>query len=332
MKKSHKILIGDYESALEESYEPTVKALKDSLGDTFDDYEIEIYRYENDEKLKKKLADCDGLITGFLEIKAPVLADCKRLKCISVSGVGYANIDVAAAKKNGVRVCHIAEYCTQEVAEHTFALIFALNRNLKYYNRRIEENLEWKYHTISGGHTLEKQTLGIFGLGKIGKRVGALANALGMNIIAYDPYAKKETAEATGIALMDADAVCKQADVISNHMNLTPENAGFFDSSRFQKMERKPLFINVGRGGSVVEKDLIRALDEGLIRGAGLDVLEAENPVLSQCGLLGRKNVILTPHSAFYSEDSVAALQRISGENMGYCLTGQYDKLFSEVH
>lgn len=327
----HKILISDYKSALEENYEPTLNALRHSMGDSFQECEVEIYEYEDDERLIEKLGDADGLITGFLEIEEDIIKRVPNLKCISVSGAGYSNIDVAAAKDYGIRVCHIAEYCTEEVAEHTFALINALNRNLKYYTRRIEENHEWKYHTISGGHTLASQTLGIFGFGKIGRRVAKLAGAYDMDIVAFDPYADGDAAKALGVTLLDADEVLKVSDIITNHMNLTKENAGFFNRESFAKMERKPIFINVGRGGSVIERDLVSALDSGQIRAAGLDVLEAENPELDKCGLLDRENVIITPHSAFYSDDSIEALQRISGENMGYCLTGQYHLLFSEV-
>lgn len=331
MKKSHRLLISDYESALENSYDITITALKNTMGEKYYDYEIEVYAYENDEKLVEKLKNCDGLITGFLEMHEEILKQLDCLKFISVSGVGYSNIDVTAAKKQGIRVCHIAEYCTEEVAEHTMALIQSLNRNLKYYSKRIENDFEWKYHAISGGHTLNKQTLGIFGLGKIGARVATLAKAFGMNVVAYDPYVTAERAKLMGVELMTADEVFTVADIITNHMNLTAENTGFFNYGAFSSMKRHPLFINVGRGGSVVEKDLVKALDEGLVRGAGLDVLEAENPDLATCQLLKRENVIITPHSAFYSDDSIEALQRISGENMGYCLTEQYDKVFSEV-
>lgn len=331
MKKLRKLLISDYESALENSYEVTIEALKNSMGDSFKDYEIEVYAYEDDEKLVEKLKDCQGLITGFLEMHEDILKQLLGLECISVSGVGYSNIDVKAAKKQGIRVCHIAEYCTEEVAEHTMALMQALNRNLKYYSKRIEDMYEWKYHTISGGHTLSHQTIGIFGLGKIGARVAKLAQAFGMKVVAYDPYINPEHAKLMDVKLMTAEEVFAIADVISNHMSLTDENAGFFNYEAFCKMERHPLFINVGRGGSMVERDLVRALDEGLVRGVGLDVLEAEDPKLSECQLLNRENVIITPHSAFYSEDSIEALQRISGENLGYCLTKQYDRLFAEV-
>ena len=181
-----KVLICDYTNALEPNYEPTISSMSEALGEPV---ECLIRPYVSDEELVQELAGADGLITGFLEIGAEILAQVPELACISVSGVGYSNIDVAAAKRHHVAVCHIREYCTEEVAEHTFALIGALNRHLKYYTKRVEKEHEWKYQTIGGEKNLSGQTLAIFGLGKIGKRVAALAGAYGMKVLAVDPYA-----------------------------------------------------------------------------------------------------------------------------------------------
>lgn len=133
-----KVLICDYTNALEPNYEPTISSMSEALGEPV---ECLIRPYVSDEELVQELAGADGLITGFLEIGAEILAQVPELACISVSGVGYSNIDVAAAKRHHVAVCHIREYCTEEVAEHTFALIGALNRHLKYYTKRVEKSM-----------------------------------------------------------------------------------------------------------------------------------------------------------------------------------------------
>ena len=326
-----KILICDYKSAMEKSYETTFEALRNMLCDEYDSYEIKVCTYENDEQLIQELQDVEGLITGFLEIGENILNNANNLKFISVSGVGYGNIDCMAANMHGIKVCHIAEYCTEEVAEHTFALINALNRNLKYYTREIEDNKSWKYHTLSGGRTLSNQTLAIFGYGRIGKRVAEIASGYKMKVIAVDPYADAEMARANGVEIVTTDEAFARADIISNHMNLTEDNKHFFEKKAFAKMLKKPIFINVGRGASVNEDDLYNALMDGQIRAAGLDVLEAEEPNLDNCEFLGLDNVIITPHSAFYSNDSIQALQRISGENLGVCLSGRPDKAYEIV-
>ncbi|MCR5770067.1 MAG: C-terminal binding protein [Butyrivibrio sp.] len=321
----NKILICDYQSALEESYDITFEALKNTLSDEYNAYEIKVCAYEDDDQLIQELQGAAGLITGFLEIGEKILDKADSLKYISVSGVGYGNIDCEAANRHGIKVCHIAEYCTEEVAEHTFALINALNRNLKFYTKDIEVEKNWKYHNISGGRTLSNQTLAIFGYGRIGRRVAQIAAGYNMKVIAVDPYADVLSAKANNVEIVTADEAFKRADIISNHMNLTEDNRHFFAKEAFSKMARKPMFINVGRGASVCEEDLYEALMEGQIRAAGLDVLEAEEPCLDECRLLGLTNVIMTPHSAFYSDDSIKALQKISGENLGYCLKGKQD-------
>lgn len=326
-----KIVICDYSNVMEESYDRTIQALKDSMGTDLDNYEVVIEEYKSDKQLIELLQGAEGLITAFLEIGEDILSKTSELKCISISAVGYGNIDCDVANRYGVKVCHIEEYCTQEVAEHTFSLIGALNRNLMFYRNSIEKNHKWVYHEIAGGRTLSNKTLAIWGYGRIGKRVAEIARGFRMTVLAVDPYANPESAKKEGVEIVSADEALRRADVISNHMNLTRDNKYYFCENTFSKMERKPIFVNVGRGACVKEADLVAALDNGLISAAGLDVLEAEEPDLSQCKLLGRDNVIITPHSAFYSDDSIEALQKISGENMGFYLCEKIDKVFSIV-
>ena len=133
-----------------------------------------------------------------------------------------------------------------------------------------------------------------------------------MRVIAVDPHADEQQAQLMGVCLTNTDTLLQAADVISNHMNQTAENECFFDEDCFRGMQRHPIFLNVSRGASVDEQALVRALDEGWIRAAGLDVLREEKPDLAQCPLLGRENVIVTPHAAFYSARSIEALQRLS--------------------
>lgn len=326
-----KILICDYESALEENYDITLEALKETLGEEFSSYDIKVVAFTSKELLIKDLLDVEGLITGFLEVDEEILKEARHLKCISVSGVGYGNIDCDAANTYGIKVCHIREYCTEEVAEHTFALIGALNRHLKFYEKDIEENKNWQYYNISGGSCLKNKTLSIFGYGRIGRRVAEIARGYGMRVLAVDPFADSKEAKQCGVEIVTAEIALKEGDVISNHMNLTEENRYFFRRETFEKMEKHPVFINVGRGGCVREEDLYDALLSGAVSAAGLDVLEAEEPDLEHCRFIGMNEVILTPHSAFYSDDSLEALQKISGANLGNYLKGNYDDIFAIV-
>lgn len=160
------------------------------------------------------------------------------------------------------------------------ALIFALSRGIKHYEHQIDENRKWDYNSLSGLRRISGQTLGICGYGKIGRMVAEKARALGMKVIAWSPHLTCARAEREEIEVVDKEALFKRSDIITNHMAQSIENYHFFDQSAFEKMERAPLFINVGRGEAVDEAALVNALDKGLIRGAGLDVLESENPDL----------------------------------------------------
>ena len=317
------ILIADYPNVMEEDYTLTVDAIKSIIPGA----KIKTYSYTTKEEFYIAMEDIDGLITAFLPLEKEFFERAKKLKCISISAVGYANIDLEEAKKHNVKVCHIEEYCTEEVAEHTLALICELNRNLKYYTKKIEQEKEWKYHSIPGEKPLSSQKIAIFGFGKIGKRVAELAKAFGMKVLVVDPYITVSEAKKYGVRLVDKIVAFAQADIISNHMNLSKETYHFFNEKRFAEMAMSPLFINVGRGASVDEDALIRALDEGWIRGAGLDVLSDEKPNLEEHSLVLRDNVIITPHSAFYSTESIEKLQKISASNLAYCLTGKYENV-----
>ena len=223
----------------------------------------------------------------------------------------------------------VTEYTDKEAwirkVQDADALIFALSRGIKHYEHQIDENRKWDYNSLSGLRRISGQTLGICGYGKIGRMVAEKARALGMKVIAWSPHLTCARAEREEIEVVDKEALFKRSDIITNHMAQSIENYHFFDQSAFEKMERAPLFINVGRGEAVDEAALVNALDKGLIRGAGLDVLESENPDLEKNPLRNRENVILTPHAAFYSQDSMRALQVISCMNLIYFLKGEYE-------
>lgn len=319
-----KVVITDYKDVLERDLEYEKEILTKGLKNV----EIVIYEYNGDEnEFLEVVKNADAILTAFLDINKTVINACKKLKCISINAAGYDCIDLEVATKNNIGVCAIGEYCTQEVAEHTMSLILSLSRGIKHYISDIDERKIWKYQSINNLKRIEGQTLAVFGFGKIGRAVVKRALAFGMKVVAVDPYVKAEEAEKLGITLVDADYVWENADIISNHMNQNHSNNDFFTINEFRKMKKKPIFINAGRGSSVNEDDLLEAINENLLRGAGLDVLDAENPDLEKCKLVGRENVIITPHAAFYSETSMKELQKISCENIVYYLNNEKDKV-----
>lgn len=323
-----KIVISDYENVLQKDLSFTIHAIQKIIPES----EIEVFPFHNNQQeLFKAVEDAEGFITAFLPIDEEFFIHAPKLRCISVNAAGYSNVDTKEAKKHEVTVCHVGEYCTEEVAEHTIALICALNRNLKSYGYQIEKEAVWKYAALPGGKTLSEQTMAIFGFGKIGKRVAKLARGLGIKVLAVSRFLTMEEAKQYDVRKVTANEAFQTADIITNHMSLTKDNYHFFNEEAFRQMEKQPLFINVGRGGSVDEAALVNALDNGMIRGAGLDVLEEENPDMRMHPLSNRENVILTPHSAFYSEESLKRLQIISGENMAYTLKGEMDRVNERV-
>lgn len=323
MHSKMKIVISDYENVLQTDLSATVETIKEILPES----EIIIHPFREKEAFYKCMAEADGLITAFLPAGAELFCHAPKLQCISVNAAGYSSVDVEEAKKRGITVCHVEDYCTEEVAEHTIALICALNRNLKGYGYCLEKKGSWEYSALPGGRNLTNQTIAVFGFGKIGRRVAELAGGLGMQVVAVSEHLTTEEAKACGIRRVTAEEAFEIADIISNHMSLTAENVDFFNEKAFLQIKNHPLFLNLGRGGSVDEAALVKALDAGILRGAGLDVLKAENPKLQKCPLLNRGNVIITPHSAFYSEQSLRELQTMSGKNLAYVLKGDFTEV-----
>ena len=320
------VLASDYEDQLLNSYEVTKEAIIKGLGSTSAELEFYVEAYGT-EKFWDLLSKADGLITAFIPVDNEFLNKAPKLKFISVNATGYNSIDLIALSLHRVEMSHITSYCTREVAEHAISMVMALNKMMPEDHYDICREKKWKYMDRAPRRTVNHLTLTIFGLGRIGQVTAKLANALGMKVQAVDPYATKKQAFECNAKLVTKEVALETSDVIINHMVLNDSTRYYFNEEFFEKLKRKPIFVNVGRGGSVSEKALLEALESGKIASAGLDVLEDENPNLEKCPFVGLPNVLLTPHSAFYSEDSNRELEVISGRNMGMYLAGNMDKI-----
>lgn len=321
-----KVLISDYAELINEtSYKE-----KQHLLEQHPDWEVEIYPYsDNPQELVEKMNRSDALLTAFLPLNQEILNKMYTIKCISINATGYNTVDVAAATRRGIAVMAIDAYCTEEVSEHTMSLILALNRGLKKYTKELEVNQKWHYETAGKLRRLSGQKIGIFGFGRIGRRVAELSKGFGMKIYVYEDrrHGTHKGKEAEGIHFAGLDEICSQCSVITNHMSQNTDNNQFFNWQFFSKLVQKPVFINVGRGDAVEEEDLLRALEEELLSGAALDVLTEETPDLENNPFLKRDNVIITPHAAFYSEESIEALVRISSDNIVHYMDRSYEKV-----
>lgn len=263
-------------------------------------------------QVAERIRDADIVITNKAPVREVSIASAPKLKMIAVAATGYDVIDLAFAKERGIVVSNVRGYAVNTVPEHTFALIFALRRSIVGFREDVIKG-EWQRanqfcffnHPI---RDLAGSTIGIFGGGTLGSSVARIAEALGMKVL----FAGRKGASDVAEGYTPFEAVLEQADIITLHMPLKPETRDLIGIDEFRKMKRHPLIINTARGGLVNEADLVTALDEGLIGGAGFDVLTREppapdNPILK---IIDRPNVILTPHVAWASDEAMQGLWR----------------------
>ena len=317
-----KILLCDYKVDLDRNYDYEIQLLKRAIPDV----EVLTYEYADERKSEflKVIADVDSVINTYVPFTRDVFAVCRKLKCICLNSMGYNTVDIQAATEKGVMVCAIEEYCTDEVAEHALALILALERGIKPFSLSIDNRI-WDYKSAGKLHRVAGQVISIFGFGKIGKAVAKRCQALGMKVQVVSASLSDDDAGRYGVAKVEYETALRTSDVISNHLAMNEKNADYFDYAKFAlASEKTPIFINTGRGGTVKMDDLVRAIDEGLLSGAGIDVLATEDVDFDDMPLLGRSNVLITPHAAFYSEESALLLQQLVCKNTVCCLQGNY--------
>ena len=290
------------------------------------DVELVEYVCDGDERrLAAACADADIILTAFSPLTRFVIDQLRRCRLISVSATGYGNVDLEAAASAGIRVCAIDEYCTDEVADHAVLLMLALSRQLIEYHDQVQVDKRWQFDSLQGLSRMSDLTLGIIGFGRIGQAVARRAFGFGLSIVAFDPYPNEGVASELGVRFCGLPELYSEADIISLNCGLTTDNEHLINTRAFQQMKRKPVIINCARGALIDEAALLKALDTGQISGAGLDVLCDESPDLSSSPLVGRSNVILTPHVAFYSDASMLDNRRISTANVRNFLDGKDD-------
>jgi glycerate dehydrogenase len=261
------------------------------------------------EEIAPRLAGADVAIVNKVPMRAPTLEKLPDLKMIAVAATGYDVVDVAYCKAHGIAVANIRNYAVHTVPEHAFAMILALRRNLLAYREDVERGV-WNRsdqfcfftHPI---RDLHDSTLGIIGKGAIGQGTAAIGRAFGMKVL----FADRQPPKAEGVTFTPHEEVLAQSDVISLHCPLTPATRNLIDLAAFRKMKRNAILINTARGGLVDEQALVQALDEGLIAGAGFDVLTVEPPRDGHPLLdVRRPNFILTPHVAWASDGAMQFL------------------------
>ena len=251
--------------------------------------------------------EADAILVTYAKLPGDLLRQLKRCKVIGRFGLGVDNIDINAASELGITVTYVPDYCMREVSDHAMALLLALARKVPLSNKLVQSG-RWEVPPIVPIHRLTGRVLGLVGFGNIPRMLAPKAKAFGLRVVTHDPYVSPDVLSAAAVDGVSFDRLLEMSDFVSIHAPLMPATRGLFNADVFHKMKKGAVLINTARGPLVDEAALIAALDTGQLGGAALDVVTTE-PLTKDSKLLGRDNVILTPHTAFYSVEALEELQ-----------------------
>lgn len=262
------------------------------------------------------LKDCDGYLAGLDTVSEYVLKSCPHLKAISRYGAGYDRVDIDAAKRLGVPVSNTPGANAEAVAELTFAHILALARNIAYLNEKTKSG-EW---VRANGLELSGKTIGIIGLGAIGKIVARCAHGFNMSVQAYDPFIQADYCKENNISSVTLEELITTSDVITLHLPLTTETYHLINADLLKKIKKGAIIVNASRGGIIDESAAYEALKNGTLGGLGLDAFEKEPPENSP--LFGLNQVILTPHTGAHTSEAKNTMAIMAVDNLIDMLSG----------
>ncbi len=274
---------------------------------------------KTEEDVAASCRDADALLVTYVKVGRTALAGLPKVKVIVRTGVGYDSVDVAAATERKVLVCNVPDYCIVDVAEHTMALLLSLWRRIGELDQLVRTK-GWGL-PIKPVYRLEGKTLGLLGLGRMGQAVAARAKAFGVQLMAFDPYIPADVFATLGVRSGSLEEVLRTADIVSVHSFLSAETRGLICERTLRLMKPSAVLVNTARGGLVKTDDLARAVEAGWIAGAALDVVEVE-PLPKDHPIRNLSRVLLTPHVAWYSEESEPELRRRSGAITAAMLRG----------
>jgi glycerate dehydrogenase len=266
--------------------------------------EVKLYNWTDHKEIADRLSGTQAAITNKVKLDAETLSKLPELEYIGIMATGTDNVDLEAAKKYGIVVTNVPVYADYSVAQLTFALILELCYGTYSHSKSIIEDKIWSKQQFNSYWLkpldgLEGKTIGIIGMGRIGERVAGIATAFGMKVLAYDVYKR----ELVNVIWATLDELLHESDIVSTHCPLLESTKGMMNKKALSKMKKTAYYINTSRGSLVVEKDLADALNDGVIAGAGLDVLAKEPPGLDN-PLLSAKNIVITPHIGWATVDA----------------------------
>jgi D-3-phosphoglycerate dehydrogenase len=286
------------------SLDPAMAALKRI------DPEVRMAKSGSAEDILAVARDADAVLVTYAKLPGDLLRQLKRCKVIGRFGLGVDNIDIPAATQCGITVTYVPDYCLHEVSDHAMALLLALVRKIPFSNRLVQSG-RWEMPAVVPIRRLRGQVLGLVGFGNIPRAVAPKAQAFGMRVVTHDPYVSPQVLSAAGVEGVSFERLLETSDYVSIHAPLLPA-----------RMKKGAFLVNTARGPLIDEPALIAALDSGHLGGAALDVVAVE-PLAKDSGLMGRDNVILTPHTAFYSIEALEELQTKCATDVARVLSGE---------
>ena len=305
--------------AVTDSVFPTLDPAKAALARL--DPEFRMAKSSSAEDIISVARDADAVLVTYAKLPGELVRQLTRCKAIGRFGLGVDNIDLPAAKEKGIAVNYVPDYCIREVSDHAMALLLALIRKIPLSNKLVQGG-RWEMPAVVPIRRIEGTVLGLVGFGHIPRLVAPKAQAFGIKVIAYDPFAKDSLFASAGVERVDLDALFARSDYISVHAPLTPQTRGLLNKDAFAKMKKGVYIVNTARGPLIDETALVAALDSGQVGGAALDVVTTE-PLAKGSPLLGRDNVIVTPHTAFYAIEALEELQSKCASDVARVLSGE---------
>ncbi|MWV38853.1 C-terminal binding protein [Natrialba sp. INN-245] len=284
-------------------------------------YSVRDIQAETEEEIIRHCKNSVALLNQYQTISERVFTELEQLEVIGRYGIGVDTIDLSTATEYGVAVVNVPEYCINEVAEHTIALLLSIYRQIPNYDRQFRDG-EWDWKAGQPLHRFSESTIGLVGFGQIPRKVAESLDGFNLRIVASDPNVDKDTMADYGVKKVNFESLVDTAEVISIHTPLIESTQNLFDEEVFKQMRNDAILINTSRGGVVNTDDLIGALQDDHIRGAAIDVL-ADEPPKKDNVLRSIDDVIVTPHTAWYSEESIQELRRTVAENVLQVLRGE---------
>jgi D-3-phosphoglycerate dehydrogenase len=278
---------------------------------------------KNADDVHRAAKDADAILTVVVPVDANLVANLQKCRVIVRLGVGYDIIDLASCRQKGVHVCNVPDYGTEEVANHAIALLFAVHRRILSYDRCVRKR-QWGHVLPWPIHRLSTLRVGVVGLGRIGGTFARSIKPFVRDVVGFDPFLAANQLEAKNVKPTSLESLFETSDIISLHLPLSEKTHHFVSTGTIALMKRKPIVINVSRGGLIDGGALAYALEKGELSGAGIDVFEDEPNVRPE--LLGLENIVLTPHVAWYSEEAELQLRRSSIEEILRVLAGHPPK------